>query len=114
MRVKHEIASWGLGDAYVSHKDLKNEKYVIYLGGNLEFCEHVFKTDPTRIRFEPVLEYPSYSMYLESNIENIISHETTHLSIYKQTHDFDAVDKFDDIERADCCVSGFVPYDSSI
>ena len=112
MKIEHRIGDKeGTSTAHVNTWDLMNNNPTIYLGADLVLMEHLFKTEPHRLFQKKILEYPSFSSYIENNIEKTISHETIHIALFYLTEDGEVSRTFDNVDGLDQ-ITGFVPYAS--
>ena len=86
--------------AYVLPHDLMANRKIIYLGGNMETLKTRIKND---MRYKIPMKYreataPTEFMYNE-DMEQIISHETIHIAIWKLTKDLHTTRTLDNIDN---------------
>jgi len=86
--------------AFVRKSDLLANRQIIYLGGNTEKLNYALRRGE-EIGFIPEIVFssqPSLTLY-ERDIDHIITHESTHIAIYKATESIRATIKLDNIDN---------------
>ena len=110
MRINYQTGDYETFNAYVQPQEIINGEKNIYLGGNIETLEKNFSEKPLEFRDSRIFLFNSYSHYLETNIERIISHEIIHLTIWDLTQSMKTVEDFDNIDLPpQRSVTGFSP-----
>ena len=107
--INHKIGDGSPVNAYLLQDEVEAGKKIIYLGGDMEECERTFKHYPDKITDERIPRlFNSYSHYLESQIESVVSHEVIHLTIWSLTKSIQSCRMFDNIDALDE-ITGFNP-----
>jgi len=107
--IDHKIGCDIPVNGYIFQDEVESGKKIIYLGGDLEECERIFKYEPYMITDKRIPQlFNSYSHYLESQTESVISHEVIHLTIWDLTKSIQTCKMFDNIDALDE-ITGFNP-----
>ncbi len=91
--------------AFIRAGDLRVGRKIIYLGGDMEEFNQDLKTDlgsyvfPTKIKEWLRSESLPADALIYKEIDKTLSHEATHIAIYKATNSLLTVVKFDKIDN---------------